>query len=61
MGAVAPLDPRREFAGDEKVGHDGALEARVLAWAQSGRSGGFRHGHHAGAGAPKGAAHGEAG
>jgi hypothetical protein len=25
--------PRRELAGDEKAGHDGAVEARGLAWA----------------------------
>jgi hypothetical protein len=53
--------PRREFAGDEKAGHSWAPGAWGLAWAQSGRSGGFRQGPHAGAGAPEGAAHGEAG
>jgi hypothetical protein len=52
--------PRREFAGDEKAGHDGALEARGLARTHSGRSGRLGHGHHSGAGAPEGAAHGEA-
>jgi hypothetical protein len=53
--------PRREFTGDEKAGHGGALEARGLARAHLGRSGGLGHGHHASAGAPEGAAHGEAG
>jgi hypothetical protein len=52
---------RREFAGDEKAGHGGALEARGLAHARSGLFGGFSHGPHAGAGAPESADHGKAG
>jgi hypothetical protein len=53
--------PRREFAGDEKAGHGRALEARGLARARSGRSGGLGHGHHASAGEPESADHGKAG
>jgi hypothetical protein len=53
--------PRREFVGDEKAGHDGALEARGLAQARSGLSGGFSHSPHAGAGAPESTDHGKAG
>jgi hypothetical protein len=41
--------PRRGLTGDEGAGHGGALEAWSLAQAQSGRSGGLSHGHHAGA------------
>jgi hypothetical protein len=52
---------RRELAGDEETGHGGAPKAWGLAWAQSGQSGGLGHGPHAGAGAPEGADHGEAG
>jgi hypothetical protein len=55
------LVPWRELARDEGAGHDGALEAWGLAPARSGRSGGLDHGYHAGAGAPEGAAHDEAG
>jgi hypothetical protein len=53
--------PRREFTRDEKAGHSGALEARGLAWAQSGRSGGLGHGLHTGAGALESADHDRAG
>jgi hypothetical protein len=58
---VAPLGLAREFTGDEKAGHDGALVARGLAQARSGLSGGFGHGLHAGAGAPESADHDRAG
>jgi hypothetical protein len=51
---------RRELAGD-KAGHGGAPEAWGLVWARSGQSGGLSHGYHAGAEAPEGATHGEAG
>jgi hypothetical protein len=53
--------PRRELAGDEGAGHAGALEARGLAWAQSGWSSELSHGLHAGAEAPESVDHGEAG
>jgi hypothetical protein len=55
------LVPRREFTGDEKAGHGGALKARGLAWAQSWRSGRLGHGLHTDAGAPESADHGGAG
>jgi hypothetical protein len=53
--------PQREFAGDEKAGHGGALEAQGLSQARSGLSGGLGHGPHAGVGAPESADHGKAG
>jgi hypothetical protein len=53
--------PWREFAGDEQASHGGALEARGLAWAKSGRSGELGHGLHIGAGAPTSADHDGAG
>jgi hypothetical protein len=53
--------PQRELAGDKEAGHGGAPEAWGLVRARSGRSGRLGHGHHAGAGAQEGAAHGEAG
>jgi hypothetical protein len=53
--------PRRELARYEKADHDGALEAWGLAWARSGRSDGLDHDLHAGAGAPEGEDHSEAG
>jgi hypothetical protein len=53
--------PRRELAGDEQTGHGGAPGAWGLAKAHIGGSGGLTRGHHADAGAPEGAAHGEAG
>jgi hypothetical protein len=53
--------PRRGLTGDEEAGHGGAPDAWGLAWVRSGRSGGLGHGLHAGAGAPEGADHGEAG
>jgi hypothetical protein len=52
---------RREVAEDKGTGHGGAPEAWGLARARSGWSGRLGHGHHTGAGAPEGAAHGEAG
>jgi hypothetical protein len=52
---------RREFAGDEQVGHGGAPGTWGLAWAQSGRSSGLGLGRHAGAGDPEGADHGGVG
>jgi hypothetical protein len=55
------LVPWQELAGDEEAGHGGAPEAWGLVRACSGWSDGLGHGHHAGAGAPEGAAHGEAG
>jgi hypothetical protein len=55
------LVPRRELTGDEGAGHSRAPEAWGLARARSGWSGRLGHGHHAGAGAPEGAARGEAG
>jgi hypothetical protein len=61
LNAVVPLIPRREFAGDEQTGHDRALEAQGLAYAQSERSGEIGHGLHAGAGAPESADHSGAG
>jgi hypothetical protein len=60
-GVVALLGPTARARRRRGAGHDGALEAWGLARACSGRSGGLSHGHHAGAGAPEGAAHGEAG
>jgi hypothetical protein len=53
--------PRRGLAGDEGTGHDEAPEAWEIARVCSGWSGRLGHGHHASAGAPEDADHGEAG
>jgi hypothetical protein len=54
---VAPLG----LAGDEGDCHDEALGVWGIALAHSGQSDEPDRGHHAGAGAPKSAGHGEAG
>jgi hypothetical protein len=58
---VAPLGLAVRARRRRGAGHGGAPEAWGLARARSGQSGGLGHGHHAGEGAPEGAAHGEAG
>jgi hypothetical protein len=61
MGAVAPLDPATKSRRRRGDGHGGALEAWGMVQACSGRHGELDRGHHAGAGAPQSAGHGEAG
>jgi hypothetical protein len=58
---VVQLGPVARARRRRGAGHGGAPKAWGMARACSGRSDRLNHGHHAGAGAPEGTAHGEAG